>query len=94
MSEQAIWSYFEGKGLRPAGIAGLMGNLDAESGLKSTNLQNSGEIKLKMTDAQYTAAVDNGTYTNFINDGYGYGIAQWTFWSRKRDLLAFCQSKK
>lgn len=92
-NEQIIWKYFADKGMQPAGIAGLMGNLYAESGLKPTNLQNSSEKKLGMTDAEYTAAVDNGTYTNFVRDGAGYGIAQWTFWSRKRDLLAFCQSK-
>lgn len=92
-NEQIIWKYFADKGMQPAGIAGLMGNLYAESGLEPTNLQNSSEKKLGMTDAEYTAAVDNGTYTNFIRDSAGYGIAQWTFWSRKRDLLAFCQSK-
>lgn len=93
-NEQIIWTYFQNKGCGPAGIAGLMGNLYAESGLESTNLQNSYNTKLKMTDAEYTAAVDKGKYKNFVKDGAGYGIAQWTFWSRKRDLLAFCQAKK
>lgn len=37
-----------------------------------------------MTDAGYTSAVD---------DGAGYGLAQWTFWSRKQNLLQFCQSR-
>jgi len=27
-----------------------------------------------MSDAQYTAAVDNGSYTNFIHDSAGYGL--------------------
>lgn len=93
-NEQIIWTYFQNKGCGPAGIAGLMGNLYAESGLEPTNLQNSYNTKLKMTDAEYTAAVDSGKYKNFIKDSAGYGIAQWTFWSRKRDLLAFCQAKK
>lgn len=76
-----------------AGIAGLMGNLYAESGLSPTNLQNSYEKKLGMSDSDYTIAVDNGTYSNFINDSAGYGLAQWTYWSRKQGLLAFCQNK-
>ena len=46
-----------------------------------------------MTDEQYTAAVDNGTYTNFVNDKYGYGIFQWTYWSRKQNLLNYAKSK-
>lgn len=58
------------------GVAGLMGNLYAESGLRSNNLQNSFEKKLNMSDEAYTRAVDNGTYTNFINDSAGYGLAQ------------------
>jgi hypothetical protein len=60
-----------------------MGNLDAESGLRSNNLQDTYSREFNLTDAQYTAAVDNGTYTKFVNDEAGYGLAQWTYWSRK-----------
>ena len=49
--------------------------------------------KLGYTDAAYTAAVDNGSYKNFVRDSAGYGLCQWTYWSRKQALLAFCQSK-
>ena len=45
------------------GVAGLMGNLYAESGLNSINLQDTGNAKLNMTDEEYTAAVDGGVYT-------------------------------
>lgn len=90
---QIIWKYFKGKGFSDCGIAGLMGNLYAESGLNSINLQNTYEKKLKMTDAGYTSAVDDGRYKNFVKDGAGYGLAQWTFWSRKQNLLQFCQNR-
>lgn len=93
-NEEFIWNYFKNKGLPSAGIAGLMGNLYAESGLNSINLQNSFEKDLKMTDIEYTNAVDKGSYKNFVNDKAGYGLAQWTFWSRKQNLLNFCKSKK
>ncbi len=47
-----------------------------------------------MTDAEYTAAVDSGEYTEFVTDGHGYGLLQWTYWSRKSELLDFAQSGK
>ena len=90
---KVIWDYFKAKGLNDYGIAGLMGNLYAESGLKATNLQNTYEKKLGYTDAEYTAAVDQGIYTNFVNDKAGYGLAQWTFWSLKQDMLNYFKSK-
>lgn len=70
-----------------------MGNLFAESGLIPTSLQNSYESKLGMNDASYTAAVDNGSYTNFTHDSAGYGLAQWTYWSRKQGLFQLCKSR-
>lgn len=91
-NEKRIWDYLTGKGLSPAGAAGLMGNLYAESGLNPQNLQNTYEKKLGYTDAAYTAAVDSGKYQNFVHDSAGYGLAQWTYWSRKQNLLAFARA--
>lgn len=92
--EKTMWTYFMDKIGNAYGVAGLMGNIYAESALKSDNLQNSYEKKLSHTDATYTASVDNGTYTNFVKDAAGYGIAQWTYWSRKEALLNYALSKK
>lgn len=78
-------------GMTPAGAAGMMGNYKGESAMKSENLQNTGNKKLDMTDAEYTSYVDNGTYTNFAKDGHGYGLAQWTYHTRKAALLAFAK---
>ena len=89
MTESDIFEFFKALGLSDYGVAGLMGNLQAESGLKSTNLQNSYEKTLGMDDLTYTAAVDSSAYGNFITDKAGYGLAQWTFWSRKQALLEF-----
>lgn len=91
---ERIWNYFADKGLSQAGIAGLMGNLYAESALNPQNLQNSFEGKLGYTDSSYTAAVDKGSYTNFAQDKAGYGLAQWTYWSRKQNLLNFARAAK
>ena len=92
MNEATIWRFLKSQGMTDAGVAGLMGNLFAESGLNPKNLQNTYEKKLGYTDATYTAAVDNGTYTNFDRDSAGYGLCQWTYWTRKQALYAFCKA--
>ncbi len=86
-----IWDRLTAAGLTPAGAAGLMGNLQAESGLNPRNLQNSYEKKLGMSDDDYTAAVDCGAYGSFVTDGAGYGLAQWTNLNRKQLLLYFAR---
>ena len=35
--------------------------------------------------------MDSGAYSNFVHDSAGYGLAQWTFWSRKQNLLNFAR---
>lgn len=90
--EQKIWNYLFEKLGNAYGTAGLMGNLYAESGLKPKNLQNSYESKLGYTDDTYTAAVDDGSYTNFSGDSAGYGLAQWTYSTRKAGLLEYVQA--
>lgn len=92
-TEEKIWNFLIGKGLNENGAAGLMGNLYAESGLSPINMQNSYEKKLGYTDETYTQSVDNGDYTNFVKDSAGYGLAQWTFWSRKQNLINFVRSR-
>ena len=93
-NERIIWDYLKQKGLSDYGIAGLMGNLYAESGLNPKNLQQTYERKLGYDDDSYTDAVDHGIYTNFVKDSAGYGIAQWTFWSRKQALFLFAKSRE
>lgn len=87
-----IWAFLTGKGLNAYAAAGLMGNLYAESGLNANNLQNSYSKKFNMSDAEYTAAVDNGSYTNFVHDKAGYGLAQWTYYSRKQALFDYAKA--
>ena len=41
MNEAAIWKFLKAQGMTNAGVAGLMGNIYAESGLNPKNLQNS-----------------------------------------------------
>lgn len=91
LNERWLWDKLLASGLTAQGAAGLMGNLYAESGLCSKNLQNCFESSLHYTDTAYTAAVDSGTYPYFVNDNAGYGLAQWTHSSRKAALLAYAK---
>ena len=89
---KVIWDYLKSKGLNDFAVAGIMGNLFAESALNPRNLQNSYENFLNMNDDAYVAAVDNGSYTNFVRDSAGFGLAQWTYWSRKKNLWDFAKA--
>lgn len=93
IDERKIWNKLKSFGLNDYAAAGIMGNWFAESSLKPNNLQNTFNSKLNMTDEEYTSAVDNGSYSNFIDDKAGYGFCQWTFWSRKQALLEYAQEK-
>ncbi|MBR1522856.1 MAG: hypothetical protein IJ641_00205 [Lachnospiraceae bacterium] len=88
-----IWSFLEDKIGNEYGAAGLMGNLYAESNLRSNNLQNSYNYKFGVSDEEYTDAVDNGSYNNFVYDQAGYGLAQWTYYTRKQGLLDYAREK-
>lgn len=84
-----IWDYFMTKIGNAYGVAGLMGNLEAESGFHCDRVQ--GDIPYSNYSQQYTWEVDNGliSKTDFANNGPGgggYGLAQWTWPPRKKAL--------
>lgn len=83
-----IWSMLKNLGYTPEGIAGIMGNLYAESGLTSNNLENVYNQKFALTDDEYTEKVNNKirNKSSFVNDSAGYGLAQWTYNTRKKGL--------
>ena len=89
---KAIWDRLFAFIGNPYGVAGVMGNMQAESNLRSNNLQNTYEKSLGLSDEAYTKAVDDGSYTNFVQDKAGYGLVQWTFWSLKEGLLNYARS--
>ena len=90
-NEEKIWNFLLEKMKNPYGVAGLMGNLFAESSLRPNNLISTFNSKLGMSDEEYTQSVDSGTYTKFVSDSAGYGLAQWTFSSRKQNLLNYAK---
>ena len=91
--ERYIWNYLFAKIGNAYGVAGLMGNAFAESGLNPINLQNTYNKKLNISDEEYTRLVDDGAYPDFAKDKAGYGLCQWTFWSRKQALLDYAKSQ-
>lgn len=93
MTNKSIYEKLMSVICNPYGVCGLMGNIRAESGMKSTNIQNSYEKRLGMNDASYTQAVDNGTYQAFASDRVGYGYCQWTSGGRKAGLLDFARQR-
>ncbi len=93
-NERIIWEFLAAKIGNAYGVAGLMGNLYAESRLIPTNLQDAYERSLGMTDAEYTARVDAGTYDAFVTDAAGFGLAQWTAKSRKAGLMNLAWKEK
>lgn len=84
MSEQTIYNALRAGGMSRTGVCAMMGNMAMESALISTNV----EDRCKVSDEVYTQAVDDGTISkeHFIHDSYGYGLCQWTYYSRKENL--------
>ena len=76
-------------GMTAAGACGLMGNMQAESGMKSNIVQHG---MTALSDGEYTRRADAGEL-DFIRDGAGYGLCQWTYWSRKQALLRFARER-
>lgn len=91
--DEGIWERLYAAIQNAYGVAGAMGNFKAESNCRANNLQNTYVKKLGMTDEQYTAAVDNGSYTNFAHDSAGYGLYQATYWSIKESLLNYAKAR-
>lgn len=91
MSEKLIYQTLRDGGLSPCGACAMMGNMWAESGLRSNNVQDN----CPMSDSDYTYNVDNGIISKwqFETDRYGYGLCQWTLDSRKDALFLFAKAK-
>lgn len=87
-----VWNYLRGKGFTPEITAGIMGNLEAESGIDPYNVQNGlyrkrlgVSISNAEEDKKYLSDVESGSH-DFVNDSIGYGLAQWTYYDRKQKL--------
>ena len=90
-NEKLIWDFFIRQGLSPTFAAAFIGNLWYESG---QNLEYGAGCKegagtgSSQGSKSYTNAVNTKSYSeySFVHDGIGYGLAQWTYYSRKQAL--------
>lgn len=90
-NDQIIWNYLMKKYNNPYGVAALMGNLFVESRLNPELAESSKIKKLGISSSEYIRRIDHGLYTKeeFAHDGIGFGLAQWTYWTRKQNLYDY-----
>lgn len=82
-----IWAYLGSAIGNDIGTSALMGNLQAESGMIPYRKQ--GDFSSGYTASiTYTNKVNSGQITEyqFVHDSIGYGLAQWTYYTRKQKL--------
>ena len=90
--QQIIYNKFRQFGLTEAGTLGLLGNFQEESGCEPNRLENDFD-SYRRVSKEYVASATSGkmTKTEFCK-AIGFGIAQWTFPSRKANLWEFWKS--
>ena len=90
---QLIYKQLRDAGVSEAGALGLMGNWMAESGLEPNRVQGDFNTGRTLSRA-YTDDVMAGriSRSQFARDAKGYGLAQWTYYTRKEDLYDFWNS--
>lgn len=94
MSYQTIYDTLRAAGLTMAGALGLMGNWDCESNCEPCRVQGDFQSD-RSASKSYAAAVDSGRMarSTFEKDAKGWGLAQWTYWSRKSALYDWCKNR-
>lgn len=91
---QKIYNYLRKADMTKDGALGVMGNLQAESGLYPCRLQGDYRTGFE-TSKLYAEKVDSGEISkyNFCHDAKGWGLAQWTYWSRKQMLYDMAKQR-
>ena len=94
MSAQTIFEQLRKAGCTSTGALALMGNWVCESNLEACRVQ--GDFQLdRRKSSDYANTIDRGLISDeqWCRDGRGWGLAQWTFWSRKESLLKLCRQR-
>ena len=87
---QTIYNLLRGYGLSEAGVLGMLGNWECESGCEPYRVQGDYQASRAISKA-YVDAITSGRMSEekFARDGKGFGLAQWTYPQRKRNLYDF-----
>ena len=92
MSKQTIWNFLKREtNLPDVSIAGIMGNMMAESGCEACRLQGD-FMSDRSPSKEYARKVNSNLNPNWYSDQKGWGLCQWTWWSRKKSLKECCDS--
>ena len=78
------------EGCTTAGIAGVLGNLEAESGVVPCRMQGDFGGPDYQKSLAYASRAMTGAVSAeaWAKDAIGFGLAQWTYWTRKLELLS------
>ena len=93
MSKQTIYNALRKGGLTEVAALAMMGNWMCESGLEPNRLQ--GDFSPYRTlSKDYVRRIEDFTLSRdqFSHDSKGFGLAQWTYWSRKEALWVMWHS--
>ncbi len=84
---QTIYNLLRGYGLSEAGALGMLGNWECESGCEPYRVQGDYQASRAISKA-YVDAIESGRMSKeqFATDQKGFGLAQWTYPQRKRNL--------
>lgn len=87
---QTIYNLLRGYGLSEAGALGMLGNWECESNCEPYRVQGDYQANRAISKA-YVDAITSGRMSEeqFAKDGKGFGLAQWTYPQRKRNLFDF-----
>lgn len=88
MSQLSILTALVRGGMTPIAACAMGGNMMCESNMTANIVQRG---MTTLADAEYTAAADSGAI-DFAHDAVGYGLCQWTYFSRKQRLLEYAKS--
>ena len=95
MGYQSIYNRLRSSGLTQEGALAMLGNWDCESNCESVRVQ--GDFNpFRTVSKQYVADVDSGKISRetFQKDAKGFGLAQWTFFTRKAALYDFAKMQQ
>ena len=93
--QQIIYDELRRQGMTEAGALGTVGNFDCESNCEPFRKQ--GDFSPYRTISKaYVADVTNNRISRdaFARDGYGFGIYQLTYWTRKAGYWDFWKTNQ